>query len=159
MVAGTAADDERPLGVAGQPVGQPGQLHAGVDGFRPGVAEEHAGVGDRAEVRHPRGQFVGRPVRERIEARVGGERAQLRGHRIGDLDASVADGAVPEAGHRVHVLVPVGVPHQRALAADDRHERLAGGLGERVQEPGERGGHAGTVGRRSRVSKVEQWPE
>ena len=56
------------------------------------------------------------------------------GDRVGDLRPAVADVAVPQAGHGVDQLVAVAVPQQRALAAGDGDEPLAGGLGERMQE-------------------------
>ena len=56
------------------------------------------------------------------------------GDGVGDLAPAVADVAVPEAGHRVDQLVAVAVPQQRALAAGDGDEPLAGRLGERMQE-------------------------
>ena len=85
------------------------------------------------------GQLFCRFVGERIEAAVGSQLAGLTADGLGHLGATVADGAVPQAGHAIDQLVAVGVPQQRALAAHDAHERLAGGLGERMQEGGRHG--------------------
>ena len=92
---------------------------------------------------------VGGLVGERIEARVRGERAQLLGDGVGDLGATVTDLAVPQAGHPVDELVPVGVPQQGALPTHDADELAAGRLGVRVEEGGCVAAHAATVPRRS----------
>ena len=104
-------------------------------------------IGDRAAVasattRLARGssvQLVGGLVGERVEARVRLQGPELIGDSVGDLGAPVAGGAVPEAGHRVHVLGAVGVVHDRPLPTHDGDEALAGRLGEGMEEAGEGG--------------------
>ena len=60
--------------------------------------------------------------------------ADLVRDRVGDLTPAVPDGAVPQARHRVDVLVAVAVPQHGSLAPHDRDELLAGRLGERMEE-------------------------
>ena len=79
-------------------------------------------------------QRLRRLVGERVERRVGAERAHLRGDGVGHLRATVADRVVPQAGHAIDELAAVLVPHQGAFAAFDADEALAGGLGVWVEE-------------------------
>ena len=129
VVAAGAADDQLALRLAGLHVGDAGQLHHRVDGLGARVGEEHAGVGRRADLAQLFRQRLGRLVGERVEGRVGRERADLGGDGVGHLGAAVADRVVPQAGHAVDQLAAVLVPHQGALAALDADEALAGGLG------------------------------
>ncbi len=50
--------------------------------------------------------------------------ADLVRDRVGDLAPAVSDRAVPQARHRVDVLVAVGVPQRGSLAPRDRDELL-----------------------------------
>ena len=118
----------------GLDVGEPGELHRRVDGLRAGTGEEDACVGDRREFGDALGERVGRPVGERIEARVGRDRADLTADGVGDLRAAMPDLAVPEARHGIDHLVAVDIPQQRALASGDGDELLAGRLREGVEE-------------------------
>ena len=129
--------------MAGLHVGESGELHRRVDRLGAGTGVEDAGLGDRGERGDPLGKCVGRSVRERVEARVRLDRADLSGDRLADLTSSVADLAVPETRHGIDQLVAIGVPQQRSLAAGDRDETLAGGFGERMEEGTGHGSHSG----------------
>ena len=83
VVAAVAADDQRPLRVAGQPLGQPGQLHRRVDGLRARAAEEHAGVGRSAS-----GRPAGRPARRPGRWRTGRSTSRRRSCAAGAATAS-----------------------------------------------------------------------
>jgi hypothetical protein len=91
--------------MTGLHLGDSCQLHRRVDGLRPGRAEEHAAVGHWGDLVELVGELFGGPVRERIEAAVRGDLLHLGVDGIGDLDATVTDIAVPEAGHAIDELV------------------------------------------------------
>ena len=100
-----------------------------------------ARVVDGREVGEPRREIQRGRVRVVAEDVVRRERAELLGDRVGDLGAAVADVDEPEPGGRVEVLVPVGVPNARALAAHE-HELVPIDLAhrrERVPEARVRG--------------------
>ena len=134
VVAPGARDDQLALGMAGEEVSEPGQLHHGVDRLGARAGEEDAGVVHRADADESFGQLLGRLVGEGVERRIGGEGAGLLADGIGDLAPPVADRAVPETGHRIDQRPPRRVPDHGALAPHDRDELLTGGLGERMQE-------------------------
>ena len=157
VVPAVAADDERALGMAGEDVCGPGQLHRRVDGLGARPAEEHAGVGDRGEGDQPFGELVGREVAERFEARVRGDRRQLRGDGLGDLGATVPRRAVPQAGHGVDVLAAVAVPDEGPGAALDDRERRRRRLGEGMQEGGQGGAGHPADGTRSSRTLLPRW--
>jgi hypothetical protein len=139
VVSASARDDELALCLTSLNVGDAGQLHGRVDGLGPRAAEEHPGVVHGGDVAQFVGQLLGRFVGERVEAAVRAQLGGLGADGLGHLGPAVADGAVPQAGHAVDQLVAVCVPQQCAVAAHDAHEGLPGGLGERMQEGGERG--------------------
>ena len=94
---------------------------------------------------------LGRLVGERVERRVGAERADLGRDGVGHLGAAVTDRVVPQAGHAIDQLAAVLVPHQRPFPALDADEALSRGLGVGVEE---RCGHVTTVPNRLESSRV-----
>ena len=83
----------------------------------PPVPKKTAGSGTGASSATRVASSQRRLVRLVAEDVVRGEGAELRGDRLGDLDAAVADVGKPETGRRVEVLLPRRVPDRASLAA------------------------------------------
>ena len=141
VVREATRQDHRPLRPADERPVAPDDLGRRVDRLAAARAEEDRGVGDRRQLGHALGEAEGRLVRVVAEDVVRRERPELLADGVGDLRAPVADVREPQAGGRVEVLAPVGVPDAAALAADE-HELVPVDLphrGEGVPEP-RRGG-------------------
>ena len=123
----------------------PDDLGRRVDRLAATRAEEDRGVGDRRQLGHALGEADGRLVRVVAEDVVRRERPELIADGVGDLRAPVADVREPQAGGRVELLAPVGVPDAAPFAADE-HELVPVDLshrGEGVPEPRRRLGERG----------------
>ena len=134
VIAALAADDDGALRLAGEGVGEAGELERRVDGLRPRPAEEHTRRRNRGQLDQALGELVGRGIGEWLEARVGLDRLDLGGNGVGDLPTTVADVAVPQARHGVDQLGTVRRPEQGTLAAHDRDERRSGRLGKGMKK-------------------------
>ena len=58
----------------------------------------------------------------------------MTGDGFGHIATSMADGAVPEAGHAIDVLIALIVVDHGALTAYESAEISSGGFGKRVQK-------------------------
>jgi hypothetical protein len=129
VVGVRARDDELPVRLAHRTPVRPAQLGRGVDGVGAAAGgEEHLGVPDRYQSGDALGECLGGPVGEHVEGLVAGDLPHLRGRRVGEFGAAVADVAVPEAGDRIEVGAAGVVMQRRGLAAHDR-DRVTRGRG------------------------------
>ena len=105
VVSTPTRDDDRALGVACLHLGKSGEFHGRVHGLRTTRAQEHSVAWHRRERVQLVGELVGYRSGERIEIVVRLERADLGSNRFGHVFATVADIAVPQAGHAIDVLL------------------------------------------------------
>ena len=163
VVAAGAGDDQLALRLPGLHVGDAHELHHRVDRLAARAAQEHPGVGHRADGHQLLGEQVGRLVGERVEARVGGERAQLRGRRRRrsrrDRDRRRSTRGWPSRRRARCRRRPTPARPRRGRCGRTR----PGGLGVRMEEGRSRAGHGGTVPVRNEArtllrSEEVEWP-
>jgi hypothetical protein len=99
-----------------------GELGRGVDGVGTARGEEDLAARHRGEDGEPLGEFLGGGLGDVAEIGVVRDRAQLGGHRVGDLAAPVAHVGEPQACGRIEVPVARLVEDIDAVSASD-HER------------------------------------
>ena len=135
VVALRARDQVHALGLADRREVAARQLRRGVDRVAAAAGEEDARAVDGRERGEPVGQLARGLVVERAERAVGGELAHLRGGRVGELRAAVADVDVPQAGGAVEISPALLIGHMDAVAADERELGRAGRVHVRERMP------------------------
>ena len=153
VVGALARDDHGALGLVDEAPVAAHELDDGLDRLAAAAREEDGCVVHRRDRRDPVGEIGRGAARDVAVVRVGVQLPHLRGGRIGDLGAAVADVRVPEAAGRVDVAVALVVPEVAALAALE--DELAGGLhgvhvGDGVPEMGHAGQPIGALCRERR---------
>ncbi len=139
VVGAFAPDQDRSVRLPDERPEPANDLGRGVDRIRAAAGQEHLSVGHRRQPGDPLRQRFRWRVGQVTEGRVRGELRHLPPDGLGDLGPPVPDVAEPQAGGRIEVSVPLGIPDVGSAPADDGRACPClhrSHVGERVPEAG-----------------------